>query len=106
MRVMEAVIRRTLFDNPEAVARVMTVARTQLDAHIAAGRNIRPAMVRDAAPSIRHDVVRGRDPATPPNPRHGPPPKPPERHRPRCLGLGPLCCSPSATNRARARLIG
>src|SRR3546814_19781024 len=41
MRVMEAVIRRTLFDNPEAVARVMTVARTQLDAHIAAGSSER-----------------------------------------------------------------
>src|SRR3546814_13004508 len=67
MRVMEAVIRRTLFDNPEAVARVMTVARTQLDAHIAAGRNIRPAMVRAAAPSIRQDVVRGRDTALPHN---------------------------------------
>src|SRR3546814_12720183 len=79
MRVMEAVIRRTLFDNPEAVARVMTVARTQLDAHIAAGRNIRPAMVRDAAPSIRQDVVRGRDPAMPPNPRPGREPKPQER---------------------------
>lgn len=83
MRVMEAVIRRTLFDNPEAVARVMTVARTQLDAHIAAGRNIRPAMVRDAAPSIRQDVVRGRDPAMPPNPRPGREPKPQERSRSR-----------------------
>src|SRR3546814_2084196 len=48
MRVMEAVIRRTLFDNPEAVAQVMTVARTQLDAHIAAGRNNQPGRVRDA----------------------------------------------------------
>ncbi len=83
MRVMEAVIRRTLFDNPEAVARVMTVARTQLDAHIAAGRNIRPAMVRDAAPSVRQDVVRGRDPATPPIPRPGREPKPQERSRSR-----------------------
>ena len=83
MRVMEAVIRRTLFDNPEAVARVMTVARTQLDAHIAAGRNIRPAMVKDAAPSVRQDVVRGRDPATPPVPRPGREPKPQERSRSR-----------------------
>lgn len=83
MRVMEAVIRRTLFDNPEAVARVMTVARTQLDAHIAAGRNIRPAMVKDASPSVRQDVVRGRDPATPPIPRPGREPKPQERNRSR-----------------------
>ena len=83
MRVMEAVIRRTLFDNPEAVARVMTVARTQLDAHIASGRNIRPAMVKDAAPSVRQDVVRGRDPATPPIPRPGREPKPQERSRSR-----------------------
>lgn len=83
MRVMEAVIRRTLFDNPEAVARVMTVARTQLDAHIAAGRNIRPAMIKDAAPSVGQDVVRGRDPATPPIPRPGREPKPQERSRSR-----------------------
>lgn len=83
MRVMEAVIRRTLFDNPEAVARVMTVARTQLDAHIAAGRNIRPARVKDAAPSVRQDVVRGRDPATRPIPRPGREPKPQERSRSR-----------------------
>ena len=83
MRVMEAVIRRTLFDNPEAVARVMTVARTQLDAHIAAGRNIRPAMVKDASPSVRQDVVRGRDPATLPIPRPGREPKPQERSRSR-----------------------
>lgn len=83
MRVMEAVIRRTLFDNPEAVARVMTVARTQLDAHIAAGRNIRPAMVKDTSPSVRQDIVRGRDPATPPIPRPGREPKPQERSRSR-----------------------
>lgn len=83
MRVMEAVIRRTLFDNPEAVARVMTVARAQLDAHIAAGRNIRPAMVKDAAPSVSQDVVRGRDPATPPISRPGREPKPQERSRSR-----------------------
>lgn len=83
MRVMEAVIRRTLFDNPEAVARVMTVARTQLDAHIAAGHNIRPAMVKDASLSVRQDVVRSRDPATPSIPRPGREPKPQERSRSR-----------------------
>lgn len=83
MRVMEAVIRRTLFDNPEAVARVMTVARTQLDAHIAAGRTIRPAMVKDVSPSVRQDLVRGHDPAKPPIPRPGREPKPQERSRSR-----------------------
>jgi hypothetical protein len=38
LRVMETVIRRTLFDSPEGVARVMTVARAQLDTNVAAGR--------------------------------------------------------------------
>lgn len=83
MRVMEAVIRRTLFGNPEAVARVMTVARTQLDAHIAAGRNIRPAMVKDASPSVGQDVARGPNPAKPPISRPGREPKPQERSRSR-----------------------
>lgn len=53
MRVMEAVIRRTLFEDPVAVARVMTVARAQLDSHIAAGKTIRAAMVHDKAPVER-----------------------------------------------------
>ena len=53
LRVMEAVIRRTLFDNPDGVARVMTVARAQLDAHLAAGRTIRSLLVRDSGPSIQ-----------------------------------------------------
>lgn len=83
MRVMEAVIRRTLFDNPEAVARVMTVARSQLDAHIAAGRSIRPAMVKEASPTVRQDVVRSPDQTRPPISRPSREPKPQERSRSR-----------------------
>jgi len=58
MRVMEAVIRRTLFDNPEAVTRVMTVARAQLDGHVAAGRTIQPAVVRDTGASVERGSER------------------------------------------------
>ncbi len=83
MRVMEAVIRRALFDNPEAVARVMTVARTQLEAHVAAGRTIHPAIVRDTTPTVRQEVVRGPDRARPAIPRAGREPKPQERSRSR-----------------------
>ena len=46
MRVVEAVIRRTLFDNRKAVTRMMSVAKAHLDAHVAAGRTVQPAMVR------------------------------------------------------------
>lgn len=82
MRVMEAVIRRTLFENPEAVTRVMTVARAQLDAHIAAGKTIRPAVVHDKAPATREidgAVAPGRSAGD----RRGREPKPPERQRSR-----------------------
>lgn len=83
LRVMEAVIRRTLFDNPEAVGRVMTVARAQLDAHVAAGRTIRPAIVRDTSASMQ----RGAEPATGQSRvapvRQGRDHKPPERNRSR-----------------------
>lgn len=83
MRVMEAVIRRTLFDNPEAVSRVMTVARRQLDAHIAAGRTIQPAMVRDTSATMQRGTERssGSAPAAPV--RQGRDHKPPERNRSR-----------------------
>jgi hypothetical protein len=83
MRVMEAVIRRSLFDNPEAVARVMTVARAQLDAHLAAGRTIRPAMVKDAAPTVRQEAIRSPDQAKVPTPLPGREPKPQDRSRSR-----------------------
>jgi len=83
MRVMEAVIRRTLFDNPEAVTRVMTVARAQLDAHIAAGRTIRPAIVRDAGASVQRGVEPTAGPARGAPVRQGRDHKPPERSRSR-----------------------
>jgi len=83
MRVMEAVIRRTLFDNPEAVTRVMTAARAQLDAHIAAGRTIRPAIVRDAGASVQRGVEPTAGPARGALVRQGRDHKPPERSRSR-----------------------
>lgn len=83
MRVMEAVVRRTLFDNPEAVTRVMNVARAQLDAHVAAGRTIRPAVVRDTGPSAQRKVEPVAGPARAGPVRQGRDHKPPERSRSR-----------------------
>lgn len=83
MRVMEAVIRRTLFDNPEAVTRVMTVARAQLDAHVAAGRTIQPAVVRDTGASIQRGSERTTGPTRSTAVPHGRDHKPPERNRSR-----------------------
>lgn len=83
MRVMEAVVRRCLFDNPEAVTRVMNVARAQLDAHVAAGRTIRPAVVRDTGPSAQRKAEMGTGPARPSPVRQGRDHKPPERNRSR-----------------------
>ena len=83
MRVMEAVIRRTLFDNPEAVTRVMTVARAQLDAHVAAGRTIQPAVVRDTGASVQRGPERGPGVERVLQARQGRDHKPPERNRSR-----------------------
>lgn len=83
LRVMEAVIRRTLFDNPEGVARVMTVARAQLDAHVAAGRTIRPAVVRDTGPSPQRGTEHASGPTRVAPVRQGRDHKPPERNRSR-----------------------
>lgn len=83
MRVMEAVIRRTLFDQPEAVARVMKVARDQFDKHIAAGRTIQPAVVRAAGPPAQRVAERPSDPIRSAAARPGLDHKPPERHRSR-----------------------
>ncbi|SEJ80939.1 hypothetical protein SAMN05518849_11457 [Sphingobium sp. AP50] len=83
LRVIEAVIRRTLFENPEGVDRVMSVARAQFDAHIAAGRTIKPAVVRDTERSKAMEVTqpagRGRTPPAAP----GREPKPQDRVRAR-----------------------
>lgn len=83
MRVMEAVIRRTLFDNREAVSRVMTVARAQLDAHIAAGRTIRPAVVRDTGTSVQRGMDRDAQRARETPVRQGRDHKAPDRNRSR-----------------------
>ncbi|MFD1960161.1 LPD7 domain-containing protein [Novosphingobium panipatense] len=47
LRVIEAVVRTALFDNPEAISRVMKVATTKLRNHVEQGHQIRPATVRD-----------------------------------------------------------
>jgi hypothetical protein len=84
LRVIEAVIRRTLFDNPEAIGRVMSVAQAQFDAHVAAGRPIRPAQVRQVenrerqAPGDRATAQTSPSRETP-----GRAPRPPQRSRSR-----------------------
>jgi hypothetical protein len=83
LRVMEAVIRRSLFDNPEAVKRVMTVARAQLDAHVAAGRTIRPAVVRETGQAIQRGADRSSGPVRSTGVPQGRDHKAPERSRSR-----------------------
>ncbi len=83
LRVIEAVIRRSLFENPEAVTRVMTVARAQLDAHVAAGRTIQPAVVRDTGASAQRTPERSVTPGRTPPVRQGRDHKPQERSRSR-----------------------
>ncbi|CAM3070108.1 MULTISPECIES: LPD7 domain-containing protein [Sphingomonadales] len=83
LRVMEAVVQRTLFDNPEAIMRVMGVARAQLQAHVAAGRTIKPAEVRDRGPSVQRSVEPAAAPARGATVRPGREHKPPERNRAR-----------------------
>lgn len=83
LRAMEAVIRCTLFDNPEGVARVITVARAQLDANVAAGRTIRPAAVWDGGPSIQRGGERANGPTRVASVHPGQDHKPPERNRTR-----------------------
>lgn len=46
LRVIEAVVRTALFDDPAAIGRVMKVAQAKMDQNLSAGREIRPAMVR------------------------------------------------------------
>jgi hypothetical protein len=46
LRVIEAVVRTALFDDPAAIKRVMKVAQAKMDQNLSAGREIRPAMVR------------------------------------------------------------
>ncbi|OJW60460.1 MAG: DNA transfer protein [Sphingomonadales bacterium 63-6] len=49
LRVIEAVVRTALFDNPEAVARVMKVANDKVQTHLQAGRQFQAAKVRDTS---------------------------------------------------------
>lgn len=46
LRVIEAVVRTALFDNPAAIGRVMEVAQTKIAEKLNAGREIRAAMIR------------------------------------------------------------
>ena len=46
LRVIEAVVRTALFDDPAAIKRVMKVAQAKMDQNLSAGREIQPAMVR------------------------------------------------------------
>jgi hypothetical protein len=48
LRVIEAVVRTALFDDPAAIKRVMKVAQSRMDEKLNAGREIRPAMVRQS----------------------------------------------------------
>ncbi|MCP1471946.1 hypothetical protein J3E64_003661 [Sphingobium sp. OAS761] len=48
LRVIEAVVRTALFDDPAAIGRVMKVAQAKMDQNLSAGREIRPALVRQA----------------------------------------------------------
>lgn len=84
LRVIEAVIRRTLFDNPEAIGRVMSVAQAQFDAHVAAGRPIRPAQVRQVGnPERQAPGERATAQTSPSRETAGRAPRPPQRSRSR-----------------------
>ena len=47
LRVIEAVVRTALFDDPAAIGRVMKVAQDKMGQNLTAGREIRPAMIRE-----------------------------------------------------------
>ena len=49
LRVIETVVRAALFDNPDAVARVMKVANDKVRTHVQAGRQFQAAKVRDTS---------------------------------------------------------
>lgn len=49
LRVIETVVRAALFDNPDAVARVMKVANDKVQTHLQAGRQFQAAKVRDTS---------------------------------------------------------
>lgn len=57
LRIIEAVVRTALFDDPAAISRVMNVATTKLQRHIEQGRQISPAMVRETRERKPVDVA-------------------------------------------------
>ena len=59
LRVIETVVRAALFDNPDAVARVMKVANDKVQTHLQAGRQFQAAKVRDT--SVRAVEPSGRN---------------------------------------------
>lgn len=59
LRVIETVVRAALFDNPDAVARVMKVANDKVRTHLQAGRQFQAAKVRDT--SVRAVEPSGRN---------------------------------------------
>src|SRR3546814_9055354 len=59
LRVIETVVRAALFDNPDAVARVMMVANDKVRTHLQAGRQFQAAKVRDT--SVRAVEPSGRN---------------------------------------------
>src|SRR3546814_20163740 len=66
LRVIETVVRAALFDNPDAVARVMKVANDKVRTHLQAGRQFQAAKVRDTSvravePSGRHRQEPGKE---------------------------------------------
>jgi hypothetical protein len=67
LRVIEAVVRTALFEDPAAIKRVMKVAQSKMDEKLNANREIRPALVRQAN-DRQHVTGRGNMPKakTPP----------------------------------------
>ncbi|AJR26656.1 MULTISPECIES: LPD7 domain-containing protein [Sphingomonadaceae] len=61
LRVIEAVVRTALFDNPEAISRVMKVATTTLQNHVDRGDQIRPALLREGRNRKGLDVAPNRN---------------------------------------------
>lgn len=87
MRVIETVVAKSLADNPEAAARILKEARSELAKNVEQGREGKPALVREnraraqepARPATARPVIE----RTPPAPSHTPKRKPPEISRSR-----------------------
>jgi len=87
MRVIETVVAKSLADNPDAAARILKEARSELAKNVEQGREGKPALVREnraraqepARPATARPVIE----RTPPAPSHTPKRKPPEISRSR-----------------------